>query len=390
MPQQFLNAAQIRAVVQQVRRETVTQGVRTDPGIKPGHREVLVELPANRPRAERLTVLVQEDALRAGTVLALGIQGAHVEVPLQRLDGLASDGRQSVFAPLTADAQNAFDQVEILHLQVDQFADADAAAVQHFQHRAITGAQQVAVAGRFQQLLHLFQVEAFGEPLFLLGGADRAQRVHRDQAAADQKLVEAAQGGQFARGGALGVVLTVEVRQELADRQRFTLEQLLVDRDVGAAEAGRLGVFAADLATEELGKLRQVGAIALDGVVAEMLLELEILEKLPDKRREILLNRGFPPPIPAPRRRVGGLGRSVDPLGWDGTGPGFVDDGAPVKPAAAGALGFMGVSREESMRNRSHLPRRAGGAKPGAPEHDVWPNREPILRSRAETSLSQD
>ena len=44
-----------------------------------------------------------------------------------------------------------------------------------------------------------------------------------------------------------------------------------------------------DLTTEELAELNQVGTVTLAGIVAEMPLEFEVIEELPDQRRETLL-----------------------------------------------------------------------------------------------------
>jgi len=81
--EQLLHAAQVGAVVQQVRREAVTQRVRADPGIEAGLHEVFVELAAHRAGAERFAVLVEEDASLVGA-LALGAAGglSSVAAPL--------------------------------------------------------------------------------------------------------------------------------------------------------------------------------------------------------------------------------------------------------------------------------------------------------------------
>ncbi len=54
MAQQFLHAAQIGAVVQQVRGEAVPQRVRADAGIEAGGQEIFVELAADRSRARAI------------------------------------------------------------------------------------------------------------------------------------------------------------------------------------------------------------------------------------------------------------------------------------------------------------------------------------------------
>src|SRR4029078_8929864 len=88
--------------------------------------------------------------------------------------------------------------------------------------------QQVAVARGVEQLLHLLEVQALGQALVLLGRADRRERVDADEAAAGEELVKAPQRRQLPRRRALGVVLAVQVRQELADRQRLAGELLLI------------------------------------------------------------------------------------------------------------------------------------------------------------------
>jgi hypothetical protein len=107
--------------------------------------------------------------------------------------------------------------------------------------------------------------------------------------AADEELVEAAQRRELARGRALRVVLRVQVREKLADRQRFALELLLVKRRT-ADRARRVGV--PDLSSQELAELDQVGAVALDRVIAEVSLELQVVEKLLDQRGEVLRGHG--------------------------------------------------------------------------------------------------
>src|SRR4051812_30400983 len=57
--EQLLHAAQVGAVVQQVRGEAVTQRVRADARIEAGRHEVLVQLATDRARAQRLAVLVE-------------------------------------------------------------------------------------------------------------------------------------------------------------------------------------------------------------------------------------------------------------------------------------------------------------------------------------------
>ncbi len=58
--------------------------------------------------------------------------------------------------------------------------------------------------------------------------------------------------------------------------------------ELDAAAGGRSLAAVADFAGQELGELNQVRAIALDRVVAEVLLELEVIEKLANQGGEVL------------------------------------------------------------------------------------------------------
>ena len=103
-------------------------------------------------------------------------------------------------------------------------------------------------------------------------------------AAADQEFVKAAQRRQFPRCRALGVILSVEIVEEFANGEGIALDVAIV----GALPRGGLSLAAAaDFTAQELGELNQVGPIALDRVVAEVFLELEIVEKLANQWGEV-------------------------------------------------------------------------------------------------------
>src|SRR5207302_339945 len=99
-----------------------------------------------------------------------------------------------------------------------------------------------------------------------------------------------------ARRRALGVVLAVEVGQELTDDQRLaakrTLVNLLWRHSRGHLISGNGGSRRSDLAAEELAKLDQVSAVAFDRIVAEMLLQSQIVQELSDQRGEVFFVRG--------------------------------------------------------------------------------------------------
>lgn len=284
--EQFLYATQIRTIVEQMGCEAMTKGMGTDPRIQPGDGEIFVEFSSDRPRAKRLTVLVQEHLM--------GVLGIHPavslssgKISLQGQDGLRTDGGESVFAPLATNPQNTFGQVDILHFQVHQFADSDARAVKYFEHGFIADTEDIPFAWRIEKLLHLFQVQTFGKSPFLLRGSDGGQRIDRKLSASDQKLVEGPEGGQFSSRCALGVILSSQIRKELANRQGFTSKELGIERFFRGSDPFGVAKRGSDLSTEELPELEQIGTIRANGVIAEMPFELEIIEKRANQRTKV-------------------------------------------------------------------------------------------------------
>ena len=132
-----------------------------------------------------------------------------------------------------------------------------------------------------------------GSRFFLLGCADLRQRAGGHGSAADAELVKAAERRELSGRGALGVVLSVQVIQKLAHRDRFAAGQLLVDALCIRLGGRGAGVRLTNLPAEELCELDQVRTVAFDGVVAEVLFKLQIVQKLPNQRRKVFFHRLF-------------------------------------------------------------------------------------------------
>src|SRR5205085_879194 len=98
------------------------------------------------------------------------------------------------------------------------------------------------------------------------------------------EFVEASQRRQLARRRALGVILPVEISEEFADGHRLALDLLFIKglhRD--PRWRGADNAIGSDHAAEELAELNQVGAVTLDGVITEVPLQFQIVQKLADK-----------------------------------------------------------------------------------------------------------
>ncbi len=144
-----------------------------------------------------------------------------------------------------------------------------------------------------------------GEAFVLLGGADGEHGVVGGEAAFVDELEEAAEGGELAGHGGLGVVVFAHELEVVADVVGVGVEEEVVgvgrghvdggegfDDDGGggggAVEGGEgRGVeivghdFGGD-AEEELAELTEVGAVTAAGVGGEVAFKLEVVEELLD------------------------------------------------------------------------------------------------------------
>ena len=66
MPEQFLNIAQVCAVIQQVRGKAVSQRMRSNFAVDGGLLDVLIDQSSHTAVCQRCSTLVDEDVLRAG------------------------------------------------------------------------------------------------------------------------------------------------------------------------------------------------------------------------------------------------------------------------------------------------------------------------------------
>ena len=140
--------------------------------------------------------MVEEQRLFAASALR--------EISIERVRRLPAERNLPLFAPLAAYAQPSFAAVEIVEVQSDKLADADAAAVEQLQDRQIAGRMrplEFARGDTIQQRVGLLGGHHVGQ---LLGTAWRAQqtrRVHRRQAFAQQETEEHTQRSELAADG---------------------------------------------------------------------------------------------------------------------------------------------------------------------------------------------
>ena len=159
--EQFLNRTQVRAVVQEVCREGVPQGVRADLWIQPRFFKVLVELAADRAGAETAAIFInkQRDVCVGHRLLTQRgkslVRFEEREVVADRGHGVAAQRDDAFFLAFAADVHGLARVVQVVAVQVDQLADADASGVERLEDRAVAGTEGLAVIRGREELFNL-------------------------------------------------------------------------------------------------------------------------------------------------------------------------------------------------------------------------------------------
>ena len=223
MTQHFLNGVQIRAVFEQMRGKAVAQGVR---------RDVLVDL--------RLFLIVFDDlpeALAAHALTGdvdkqrlLRGRGDHFradvgDVVVQHLKRLGIKRNDAHFAAALA-ADKAAGDADVVHVEPDQLADADAGGIQDLQHRLVAAALHIAALRLLQKQLHLFAGEDLRQLLLRLLDLDVRDGVGVDLVLAQGEYVQALERRKAARNGRRGLALIVQPGHVIRHRLLRGIEDL--------------------------------------------------------------------------------------------------------------------------------------------------------------------
>ncbi|VVN30515.1 hypothetical protein PS676_04786 [Pseudomonas fluorescens] len=151
--EQHLHHPQIGAVVEQVRGEGVTQGVRRQRLADPGDLGLMLDAVPERLARHLLAALTGEHDI-AGTS-AEQLLAAIAHITLDPDNRLLAHWHQPLLAALAHHPQHALTQVDLLQRQADQFRHPQAAGVKHFEHGAVTLADRITQIRRLQQRFHI-------------------------------------------------------------------------------------------------------------------------------------------------------------------------------------------------------------------------------------------
>ena len=210
MAEQLLDTAEVSASVQHMGGEAVPQRMRADCRVKACHFEVFIHCPADASGAEAFAVLINEQDFAVEVAVELGAFISELHIVLNDLQDGGTDGADSFFFALAPDVNDFAEEVNVVEVDRDNFADPHTRAVKSFHNGPVAGAKPGVGRRRFEETLYLFILEETREPFFLLWRADADDRVGAYAVSFDEELVETAKGRQLACDGGLGVLLLVQ------------------------------------------------------------------------------------------------------------------------------------------------------------------------------------
>ena len=198
--QHGLDSAEVGASFEQGGGEGVTKGVGRDGLLNACLGHQVFEHEEDHDASERfLATETDEDE-----VLELGGDGQLVavgEVELQFVDGLLGDGHQTLLGAFAFHLDELVVEEEVAQLQVDQFADAQAAREEGFDDSLVAVTLGLAEVDDGFDGIDLIDGEHIGQMLRFFGKFEQFGRVHFEHIAEHQEMVETPHSRQNAREG---------------------------------------------------------------------------------------------------------------------------------------------------------------------------------------------
>ncbi len=258
MTEHRLDAAQIGAVLEEVRGETVAQFVRRGRLPNSGHARVQKDAFPESLTSQRLARWGEEEhTARCGPRVLRAVD----EIDLDRRDGHVSDRNEPPFAAFSERGHHAAPAVDVGEGEFAKFADTQPSGIEHLQHRAVPSPARVPGIGRVEEPQHLLHRENLREPATELRSIDELARVLSEHALMDEIAAKASHGGKVTRGRTRPDAVPAEADEEARDGACRNFR--------GAEDSGRF---------EVLGEFGEVTRVGLDAVVRETALDTNVVE----------------------------------------------------------------------------------------------------------------
>src|SRR5688572_22176288 len=162
MSKHLLYRAQIRAALEQMRRERMSERVGRYVFLQTRLFHVLAEHLPRAHAGERRTARVEKEHALPPSTLETRSQLPHID--RHRPDGTPPDRHEALLAPLPEDTEEGVLEQEVAYPERDPLRDAQTRAVRHLQHGSVTECQW------------LIERDGIEQPLYFLGGQDVRER----------------------------------------------------------------------------------------------------------------------------------------------------------------------------------------------------------------------
>ncbi len=195
MTQQHLNHTQIRAVIQQMRRKGMAQGMRRQFFLDAGLFGITFDDVPKRLARHAIAAARGKQIVRLAFQQDLNARALH-EL-LQPLHGLLAQRNQALAVAFADNAHHTLIQVHLIVLEAHEFGDPQTRGVQHFEHGSVAMPQRLRHRGRFQQRIHLGFGQRFRQRAADFRHRDLRRGILRNQSLAHHEAEEAAETRQL-------------------------------------------------------------------------------------------------------------------------------------------------------------------------------------------------
>ena len=257
----LLDDAKIGAIIQEVRRKTVSQGVGCDVFGDSSMACVLLDEMPNRLATEWTAARGQKHFGAIAAILA--DQGTRLlKIALYPADRLFADRHDPLLAAFADSPQESGFKINFAQCQFRSLADAQARCIHQFEHGFVTQAEFRACWGSGQEAFDFLVIERVWQCVPELGRINRLGDVSRQYFFAKQKTAEHANCGKvsgYAPSGQATVALLHQIVRDVLALDRIDL----ID----------------SMAAEETHKLRKIGAVCSAGVGRQPPLDRKMIQK---------------------------------------------------------------------------------------------------------------
>lgn len=241
--QEFLDAAEVGAVVEEVGGETVAEFVGADFKTDGGVPEVFLEEVIDGAHGEAAAEFAQKEGAF--------VDAGGLAIVLDRAEGRPADGTEAVFPAFAGYPEGFVKVIDVGDIQFDEFVEAEAGAVEKLQDGGVAlrspgggalGAIRFEGEGKGKEFVDLAGGQDDGERALGFGELDFEEGIGGETLAAGQVFEERAEGGELDADGGAAEFAFHEKKQPGAEIVRSEVGPGAENREAGAEGAETLRI----------------------------------------------------------------------------------------------------------------------------------------------------